>query len=118
MSTDPREALIPTAEVARRLRCDVRTVHRLVARGILTPAVQAPGLRGALLFEPQDVEDVATRRVVSPMEADLREQIAAEIIAACDAKHPPCTQCLWCARIARGAGLSIHQTARSTDGGQ
>ena len=58
--------MIPTAEVARIYGCDVRTVHRLVARGRLTPAIKAPGLRGALLFRRADVlalaVEVAERR--------------------------------------------------------
>lgn len=47
--------LIPTSEVARLRDVDVRTVHRWVARGELTPAVKAPGLRGAYLFRRSDV---------------------------------------------------------------
>lgn len=47
--------LLPTAEVARLLGRDVRTVHRLVARGDLTPAFKGPGLRGALFFRRSDV---------------------------------------------------------------
>ena len=39
---------------------------------------------------------------VARIEADLRERIAAEILAACDVNYPPCTRCLWCAAIARG----------------
>lgn len=58
--------MIPTAEVARIYGCDVRTVHRLVKRGRLTPALKAPGLRGALLFRRSDVlalaVEVATER--------------------------------------------------------
>lgn len=61
--------LIPTSEVARIYGCDVRTVHRLVQRGRLTPAIKAPGLRGALLFRRSDVlalaVEVATGRVAS-----------------------------------------------------
>lgn len=53
MTTTPD--LIPTAEVARIYGCDVRTVHRMVARGVLTPAIKAPGKRGALLFRRSDV---------------------------------------------------------------
>lgn len=52
--------LLPTAEVARIYGCDVRTVHRMVARGLLTPAVRAPGLRGALFFRRSDVLAAAT----------------------------------------------------------
>lgn len=51
--------LIPTAEAARRLGVDVRTVHRWVKSGRLTPAVKTPGLRGALLFHREDVEAIA-----------------------------------------------------------
>lgn len=47
--------LLPTSEVARIYGCDVRTVHRMVAKGTLTPAIKAPGLRGALLFRREDV---------------------------------------------------------------
>ena len=51
----PTPDLIPTSEVARIYGCDVRTVHRLVARGRLTPSIKAPGKRGALLFRRGDV---------------------------------------------------------------
>lgn len=55
----PKVDLIPTAEVAQRLGRDVRTVHRWVEAGRLTPAVKTPGLRGALLFRPRDVDKLA-----------------------------------------------------------
>lgn len=48
--------LIPTAEVAKMAGCDVATVARWVRDGRLTPAVQAPGIRGARLFRRSDVE--------------------------------------------------------------
>ena len=51
--------LIPTAEVAAIYGCDVRTVHRLVERGRLTPAIKAPGKRGALMFRRADVLTLA-----------------------------------------------------------
>jgi hypothetical protein len=47
--------LLPTKEVAAIYGCDVRTVHRMVARGDLTPAIKAPGPKGALLFRREDV---------------------------------------------------------------
>ncbi len=53
MPTNP--ILIPTVEVARIYGRDVRTIHRMVARGILTPAIKAPGTRGAMLFRREDV---------------------------------------------------------------
>lgn len=51
----PTPDLIPTAEVARIYGCDVRTVHRMVESGRLTPAIKAPGQRGAMLFRREDV---------------------------------------------------------------
>lgn len=53
--------LLPTAEVASIYGCDVRTVHRLVERGRLTPAIKAPGKRGALLFRRTDVLALAVQ---------------------------------------------------------
>ena len=49
---------LSSAEVAAALGCNVRQVSRLVAAGTLTPAVQAPGLRGAFLFDPAEVARV------------------------------------------------------------
>lgn len=51
----PTPEHLSSADVARELDCNVRQVSRLVASGILTPAVQAPGLRGAFLFDPAEV---------------------------------------------------------------
>lgn len=48
--------LIGTTEVAERLARDTSTVHRLVAAGRLRPAAKAPGLRGAYLFDPAEVD--------------------------------------------------------------
>jgi excisionase family DNA binding protein len=47
--------LLSTAEVATIYGCHVRTVHRMVARGQLTPAIKAPGKTGTLLFRRSDV---------------------------------------------------------------
>jgi excisionase family DNA binding protein len=49
-------SLVTTAEVAAALGVHVRTVHRMVARGELTPAFKAPGLRGPLLFDKEAVD--------------------------------------------------------------
>jgi excisionase family DNA binding protein len=54
--------LITTAEVARIYGCHVRTVHRLVERGQLEPAIKAPGLRGTLFFRRDDVLRLAAER--------------------------------------------------------
>lgn len=47
--------LLTTAEVAERQGISVRTVARLVERGRLEPALKLGGLRGAMLFDPEDV---------------------------------------------------------------
>lgn len=54
MATEISE-LLPTADVAARLGKDVSTVLRMVKAGRLTPVVKTPGLRGAYLFDPEDV---------------------------------------------------------------
>ena len=55
----PKVALLPTSEVARRLGVSVWTVHRWTDAGRIAPALKAPGLRGALLFDEAEVERVA-----------------------------------------------------------
>lgn len=47
--------LLSTADVARMSGVSVRTVHRWVDAGRLTPTVVAPGPRGARLFDRRDV---------------------------------------------------------------
>jgi hypothetical protein len=54
--------LIPTAEVAAIYGCDVRTVHRMVADGRLSPAIKFPGVRGALMFRRTDVLSLAATK--------------------------------------------------------
>ena len=49
------DTLLTTAQVADILGVDVRTVHRWVKRGTLTPALKATGLRGPLFFAEADV---------------------------------------------------------------
>lgn len=51
--------LIGTHEAATRLAVSVRTVHRLVAHGRLTPAAKVPGATGAYLFHPDHVAALA-----------------------------------------------------------
>jgi hypothetical protein len=57
--------LISSAEVAQRLGCDVRTVHRKVLRGQLTPLGKIDGLRGAYLFDAAEVA-----RLITPEDAE------------------------------------------------
>ena len=54
----PKVELLTTAEVAERLGVSVWTVHRWTDAGRITPAVKAPGIRGAYMFEPAEVERV------------------------------------------------------------
>lgn len=61
----PKNPLAPTAEAAKILRVDVRTVHRLVRAGRMTPAAKTPGLRGAYLFTVDEIERVAAERSVA-----------------------------------------------------
>ncbi|QTX04126.1 helix-turn-helix domain-containing protein [Agromyces archimandritae] len=49
-------ATLSSREVARRLKTHPRQVARLVVRGLLIPAYQAPGPRGAYLFDAAEVD--------------------------------------------------------------
>lgn len=51
--------LLGTTEAAERLGLSVRTIHRLVARGHLSPATKLPGSTGAYLFAAADVDTLA-----------------------------------------------------------
>ena len=57
-----KERLLTAAEAADRLRVDVRTVARWANAGILPTAYKVPGLRGARLFHPDDVDALAAQR--------------------------------------------------------
>ena len=47
-----------TREVAAQLGVSVRTVHRAIASGRLTPAGQLPGYRGAYYFDPTHIDSL------------------------------------------------------------
>lgn len=51
-------ALATTSDLAEALGCDVRTIHRMVADGRLTPLQKMPGKRGAYLFDADDLADL------------------------------------------------------------
>lgn len=53
--TTNRLNLISTASLAKKWGVDVRTIHRMVARGQLTPYIVGPGERGAYMFRAEDV---------------------------------------------------------------
>lgn len=59
------QPLLTTAEVAQRLGVDVRTVHRMVASGRLTPVQKLPGRTGSYVFSAAAVEAVAPEREAS-----------------------------------------------------
>jgi hypothetical protein len=62
----PNGQLLTSPQVALRLSCSVRTVHRLVDSGDLTPAQKLPGPNGAFLFSEDDVEAMKRSREGSP----------------------------------------------------
>jgi len=51
----PTSELLGTSEVARLLRKDVRTVHRMIRRGEI-PAQKLPGRTAAYIIRRTDVE--------------------------------------------------------------
>ena len=54
--------LIPTTEVAQRLKISRATVARLAGRGDLATAAKGPGRTGPLLFDAVVVEEFARKR--------------------------------------------------------
>lgn len=48
--------LKPTAEVAERLGKSVATITRYVKAGRISPVIKGEGLRGAMWFNPDDIE--------------------------------------------------------------
>lgn len=51
----PTADLLTTAQAAEQADVDVRTIHRWVASGRLSPALKLPGGTGAYLFDPASV---------------------------------------------------------------
>lgn len=56
--THPLETLLPSASVCEALSIDRSTLSRWVQIGRITPAIKAPGARGAFFFAPEEVERV------------------------------------------------------------
>jgi predicted DNA-binding transcriptional regulator AlpA len=54
--------LLTSPQVAHRLGCSTRTVHRLVTSEDLIPAHRLPGPNGAFLFESAAVEELRIQR--------------------------------------------------------
>lgn len=54
--------LVETSTVAERLKITPRQVSRLVKANKLAFAQKAPGLRGAYLFEPEEVDRIVAER--------------------------------------------------------
>ena len=48
--------LITVAEASLMLGVSSTQIHRLILAGTLTPRIKLPGLRGAYLLSPTDVE--------------------------------------------------------------
>ena len=48
--------LMTTAQVAKRLRVDPRTIHRMVEDGRIAAEAKLPGETGAYLFAPAEVD--------------------------------------------------------------
>lgn len=54
--------LVTTADAARRLGVTPQTVIRKVHAGELSAKTKVPGLRGAFLFEPSEIEHFRVMR--------------------------------------------------------
>jgi excisionase family DNA binding protein len=56
-----------SAEACEQLEIDRSTLSRWVASGTITPAQKLPGLRGAFLFTPGDVEKLRSAMAPTPV---------------------------------------------------
>lgn len=67
----PADELLATIEVAQSLRLERSTLSRWVKEGRITPAMRLPGVNGAFLFHPAEVERVrlAENRPPAPEKA-------------------------------------------------
>lgn len=54
----PNTDHLTTAQAAEALGVSVRTVHRMVSAGTLTPTMKLPGTTGAYLLDADEVENV------------------------------------------------------------
>lgn len=54
----PNTDHLTTAQAAEALGVSVRTVHRMVSAGTLTPTMKLPGTTGAYLLDAAEVENV------------------------------------------------------------
>lgn len=62
-------SLITTAQASKVSGKNWRTIIRLVERGDLSPAQKLPGLRGAYLFHPSDIEALRPAQAEPPAES-------------------------------------------------
>ncbi|WP_166345202.1 helix-turn-helix domain-containing protein [Phytoactinopolyspora limicola] len=69
--------LLTSQEVADQLGVSMVTVARMARDGTLTPRDKVPGGRGAYLFDPADVHNVARTRPSSQLRARANELRAA-----------------------------------------
>ena len=56
MHNESPQHLIPTADVCAELGITPSTLSRKVKRGLITPAIKAPGLRGPMFFTREAVD--------------------------------------------------------------
>ena len=85
METDSRpdtpDDLVDTKVALRLLkRSSPKTISRLVKAGKLTPAVKAPGIRGAYMFRRGDVEELALSKFDAELLRRVREARAGNVV--------------------------------------
>lgn len=65
MQTSDLGAELTAVQAAAALHVHIRTVHRLVVDGTLTPSVKLPGRTGAYYFSPSVVDALVSQRAAS-----------------------------------------------------
>ena len=63
-NNESREAGVPltASEASDKMGVDRSTLTRWVAAGLISPLKKLPGVRGAMLFSPQDIQRLIDKR--------------------------------------------------------
>ena len=58
--------LLTTMQAAERVGVSVPTINRWARQGRIAPVFKAPGLRGARLYDPADIDALAAEDATTP----------------------------------------------------
>jgi hypothetical protein len=75
MTTQTKPVLLSTAQAARMLGVDIRTVQRLAEAETLSSTAKLPGTTGAYVFALSDVKALKRRRATAARKAQAEANL-------------------------------------------